>query len=306
MILLVAACRGRSEDAPKQAAPAPVPVAVVAPVADEAQAMAAYDAKDWPRCVQIFTAIADAAAGQKQRDALYGAACCHALDGKIEQAFAALGPATAKMVEREVAHLETDHDLDALHADPRWTALVAAAKQRLADRTASLVDPTLRLELLAMYAEDQAALKSGKADMQDPKVMAEVKALTHRHTARMKEVVAKYGWPGASIVGEDGANAAWLLVQHADDDLAFQKLCLANMDPLVATEEVSVIDHAYLYDRVAVNEHRLQRFGTQFDARREPQPMEDPANVDARRKAIGLPSMAEYRQSMLTMYGAPK
>ncbi len=32
--------------------------------------------------------------------------------------------------------------------------------------------------------------------------------------AWMKEVVVKVGWPGRSVVGEDGANAAWLLAQQ--------------------------------------------------------------------------------------------
>ena len=36
-----------------------------------------------------------------------------------------------------------------------------------------------------------------------------------------------------------------------------------------------------------------------------PKPIEDAANVDARRAAIGLPSMAQYRQDMRAMYGEP-
>jgi hypothetical protein len=44
--------------------------------------------------------------------------------------------------------------------------------------------------------------------------------------AWLKEVVAEVGWPGQSMVGEDGAHAAWLLAQHADQDPAFQRRCL--------------------------------------------------------------------------------
>lgn len=65
-------------------------------------------------------------------------------------------------------------------------------------------------------------------------------------------------------------------------------------------------NYAYLYDRVAVAENRPQRFGTQFGPDREPRPIEDEANVDARRKAIGLGTMAEYRQQMRARYGPPK
>jgi len=122
----------------------------------------------------------------------------------------------------------------------------------------------------------------------------------------MHDIVTKYGWPGKSLVGEDGANAAWLLVQHADKDLAFQKDVLAKMEPMAKTEEVSPTDYGYMWDRIAVAEHRPQRYGTQFNDKQEPQPIEDEAHVDERRASIGLPSMAEYRAQMRKMYGPPK
>ncbi len=90
--------------------------------------------------------------------------------------------------------------------------------------------------------------------------------------------------------------------------MAFQEQCLALMEPLLATDEVSAIDCAYLHDRVAVAERRPQRYGTQLDARRKPQPIEDEAHVDSRRIGIGLPSMAVYRRQMRQMQrmqGAP-
>jgi hypothetical protein len=107
---------------------------------------------------------------------------------------------------------------------------------------------------------------------------------------------------GSAIIGD----WRWLLVQHADADLGFPKQCLALLEPLVKIQEVSEINYAYLYDRVAVAEHRPQRWGTQFGSDGEPQPIEDAANVDARRKAVGLGTMDEYRQKMRAMYGPPK
>jgi hypothetical protein len=107
------------------------------------------------------------------------------------------------------------------------------------------------------------------------------------------------------MVGDDASHAAWLLVQHADKDVALQKRCLAQMEKMMASGEVDAQDYAYLYDRVAVADNRLQRYGTQFDNRRKPRPIEDEAHVDARRAAIGLPSMAEYTQEMIKMYGPP-
>lgn len=163
--------------------------------------------------------------------------------------------------------------------------------------------PDLHDELLALASRDQDARI---ALIENETSLATVEEIDRQTTARMKELVAALGWPGRTLVGENGAHAAWLLVQHADRDLAFQRHCLALMGPLIATGEVSAIDHAYLYDRVAVAESRPQRFGTQFGPDREPRPIEDSQDVDARREALGLCSMAEYREEMLKMYGPPK
>ena len=70
------------------------------------------------------------------------------------------------------------------------------------------------------------------------------------------------------------------------------------MEPLVTTGEVEATDVAYLFDRVAVAAKRPQRYGTQFMNATEPFPIEDAANVDARRKAVGLDSMAEYAKQI--------
>ena len=116
----------------------------------------------------------------------------------------------------------------------------------------SQLDQKLREELLAMMKDDQdarlkfmewmnkqgssntAALKNSSA----PEMKA-LEAIDQKTTARMKEIVDKRGWPGKSLVGTDGAHAAWLLVQHADKDRAFQQKCLGLMQPLAAKGEVS-------------------------------------------------------------------
>jgi len=45
---------------------------------------------------------------------------------------------------------------------------------------------------------------------------------------RMKEVIAKYGYPGRSLVGYEAAEAAYLIVAHAVKDVAFQRLALVE------------------------------------------------------------------------------
>jgi hypothetical protein len=104
----------------------------------------------------------------------------------------------------------------------------------------------------------------------------------------------------------DGASAAWLLVQHADADPAFQRQCLDLMAKL-PKEEVSQPNVAYLTDRVLLAEGKAQMYGTQFvveEGQLKPRPIEDEANVDKRRAKMGLPPLAEYKQQMERMYGS--
>ncbi|MCU1280626.1 MAG: hypothetical protein JWM53_4172 [bacterium] len=274
--------------------------------ADAKQADAAYEAKQFARCGELYQAAATAARGEAAVDPWYNAACCWASDAKADKAFAALEQAVGAGF-RDPDHLQADTDLTSLHADARWPKLVRAVEARVAAWEKSLGDPALRRELLALAKEDQAARQAFIGGAFEDKAAGErLAAVDRKTTARMKEVVAKKGWPGKSLVGSDGAFAAWLLVQHADADPSFQNLCLDKMEAQVKRGEAVAKDWAYLVDRVAVAQKRKQIYGTQFDPKQEPRPIEDEAHVDERRAAVGLPSMAAYKEQMRKMYGPPK
>jgi hypothetical protein len=278
MFVVVAACGGASK--PSQHA------SLVPLEATPESAEAAYDAKNWSECAAQWVAVSEHAAGEAKSGALYDAACCYALDGRLEVAVSTLEGALAGGYW-DAEHMVVDGDLETVRAHAKWPVLAERAKQNLTAFEANLVDPALRRELLDLAAKDQRMRASDDAD--------KIHALDHDNLVRMKEVVAKYGWPGKKVVGSDGANAAWSLVQHADADVAFQKDCLEKMEPLVKTGDVAGKEYAYLYDRVAVGEGKKQRYGTQMDGD-DFAPIEDPKNVDARRKEMGLSTLAEYRE----------
>jgi hypothetical protein len=306
--LLLFACNPHPVAQPARRAPA-VATAHAAVAPSQAAAEAAYQAKQYGTCATHFMGLAKDSARHRPASDYYNAACCYSLDGKADLAFAALDKAIAAGLH-DVALFEKDTDLQALRSDPRWPKVLDAVRQQLAAWEASLGQPQLRRELLAMVEADQAGRKQLMAlERGSPEAMAlskELIDLDKQHTQALKVAVAKYGWPGKSMVGEDGAQAAWLLVQHADLDVAFQKQALALMEPMVASGEVTAANYAYLYDRVAVAEKRPQRYGTQFGDQGEPEPIEDEAHVDERRKQVGLGTMAEYREQMRKMYGPQK
>lgn len=162
----------------------------------------------------------------------------------------------------------------------------------------------LRGELDAMKDEDQKWRRQFRSqDALDTDGVEKLRAVDARNTARMREIVDTYGWPMKSMVGAGGAHSAWLLVQHADRDVAFQRRCLTLMRALLEIDEVHRQDVAYLTDRVLCNEGKPQIYGTQFhlvSGNSQPRPIEDAENVDKRRLEIGLPTLEEYREILRT------
>jgi hypothetical protein len=165
------------------------------------------------------------------------------------------------------------------------------------------VDEELRRELLARAEEDQRV----RHQMSPPKGQYEIRLseeaaeqwrrVDTENTRWLAGLLATRGWPGRSMVGEDGAGAAWLLAQHADRDTELQRAFLEALRGAVAAGEASTANLAYLEDRVRVADGRPQLYGTQFtvtDGEFGPCPIEDPDRLDERRAAAGLDPFAVY------------
>lgn len=164
---------------------------------------------------------------------------------------------------------------------------------------ASRIDEELRAELLARREEDQRIRKAvtGSGGRLTREQQAEWERIDEANTMWLSDLVDAHGWPGKSLVGEDGANAAWLFAQHADRHPQLQGKFLDLLRAAVAAGEASVTNLAYMEDRVRVAEGRPQLYGTQFTGvvvRYEPFPIEDEEHVDERRASVGLGPLADY------------
>lgn len=125
-----------------------------------------------------------------------------------------------------------------------------------------------------------------------------VMAMDNRLLAELLPMVPEEGWFRKSVYGEQAAKAAFLIIQHSD--LEQWRRFVPVLEPLVAEGEVDGESYGLMYDRLAVNEHRPQRYGTQVTCKGgklviDWENLEDPANADARRKAMGFRwTLAEY------------
>ena len=153
-------------------------------------------------------------------------------------------------------------------------------------------------ELLAMAADDlrvreELAAEGSLYDGYHPRM----ESVHRRNAARLATLLDERGWPVASSVGQDGAEAAWLIAQHAIGEPEFQRRCLRLLQNAAASGEVPAWQPATLEDRIRRFEGRPQLYGTQIepDGSGQPQPyvIEDPEHVDERRRAVGLKPLSE-------------
>jgi hypothetical protein len=163
------------------------------------------------------------------------------------------------------------------------------------------VRPDLRFELLHRAERLQAAHAE-----RDREAVSEVEA---DNVAWLRSVVAEIGWPGRSMVGSDGADAALMLAQNTGRDHVFQRHCLDLLRRAAEAGEAAPAQVAYLTDRILLAEGHQQEYGTELTGRDgqwlAPR-LRDPANVDERRATLSLEPLADHIASLTAQHGPPK
>jgi hypothetical protein len=160
--------------------------------------------------------------------------------------------------------------------------------------------PELRAELHQHVAADQKAREAmfDASGAIDPNAMEAMSKVDGDNLRWFKKIVAEHGFPTVAQVGQDGVGDAFLLVQHADIDPAFQASMLAVLETRLASGGFRKSQFAMLTDRVLIAQGKRQRYGSQYDLEKagdlKMMPTEDPAHLDARRDKMDLPPIALY------------
>lgn len=162
------------------------------------------------------------------------------------------------------------------------------------------MDQNLRQQLIAMIDEAKRVRATLSADGSlFQGYNADLRAMHNSQAKILADIIDRQGWPGKSMVGEDGAVAAWMIVQQAIGLPRFMRACLEIIEGEAAKGEVPRWQMALLTDRIRWLEGRPQVYGTQFDwdekGQLNPIPIEDEATVDSRRALADLVPLAEGR-----------
>jgi hypothetical protein len=164
-----------------------------------------------------------------------------------------------------------------------------------------MIDPVWTDKLASLVERDhfirEALVKRG--DLSDA-YHPEIEKVHLENSIKLEKIIEKNGFPVLSNAGEEGVRLAWLIIHHSLSRSDFMRECLTQIRLAVAASDWPLELHAYLEDRVAFYEGRKQLFGTNLDwvdGELKPTEIEDPDQLEHRRKSVGLPEMRKDFQN---------
>lgn len=118
--------------------------------------------------------------------------------------------------------------------------------------------------------------------------------------AKIEKIIAQYGYPGKSLVGEKLQSTAWLAIQHSDKIEKYFNL----IEKAGKKGELKMTNVAMMQDRMLMNRNEEQIYGTQvsgFNVLKNGKkewiyvvwPIKDPSKVNELRKKAGFSETVE-------------
>ena len=244
---------------------------------------------------------------------LYNAACAAAKAGDNGLAFDRLFKRIALEKEWYSDRIETDGDLQPLHADTRWQLLLdtLTARQHRAERD---FDIPLRRKLQQIAASDQQvrtayirAIESGANGIVTDSLIAEMQRTDSLNLREISSILDSRGWVGKTKVG-DACTAFFLVIQHSDPAIQERYLPLLRQGAVLG--DIQPLQVAMLEDRIAVSKGEPQRYGSQVlrhgDGSYYIAPLLDAERVDEWRREVGMGPVAEYLKRWGIQWPAPE
>ncbi|WP_281634611.1 DUF6624 domain-containing protein [Flavobacterium luteolum] len=240
---------------------------------------------------------------QKSWSDLYNAGCSASMARQHKKAFKWLNLSIDNGYEN-MAHIKIDNDLKPLHSEKEWSKTIDKLQKKL-DIIGANYDKVLEKQLAEIYTEDQEIrgefMNVYRAAKPDKKKIDSIGKIMQRKDSinliKVTKILDEKGWLGKNVVGTQGNQTLFLVIQHAD--LKYQQKYLPMMREAVKNGNANPGNLAYLEDRVALREGKKQIYGSQSSKNKKTgkiciAPMIDPDNVDKRRAEVGLGTMAEY------------
>jgi len=165
----------------------------------------------------------------------------------------------------------------------------------------------LRDELLQLRKKDYERVEHAVSKRKTDDLADRLREARDRNADSLCSILKEYGWPTRALAGEDGADAAFLLLRNTSA-AGMQAALLPIIIAATSRGELELRDFASYIDRVRLNAGLKQLFGTQATIRDGflvMFPIQDESLVDARRKQYQLPPLADYQRTLEQNYRLP-
>ncbi|WP_299221756.1 DUF6624 domain-containing protein [uncultured Aquimarina sp.] len=192
--------------------------------------------------------------------------------------------------------LNTLPEFSSLKSDPRWDVLITKTIKLEESYLKSIQNPELLKALENLWKLDQQTLSeydqnielldSTATDEDYSRLFTPVENRWEINRQKLDSIINIHGWPGYKLVGEKGAKISWAIPQHYPD-VFFKEQCLSLIKKAIEKGDTDPNHYAELHDRIARATWQKQTFGASM-GKDSPYPIEDPANVNDRRLALGL------------------
>ncbi len=161
----------------------------------------------------------------------------------------------------------------------------------------AILDTVYNAEQIDRVRMAEVQKQYGWQSRQVDSLWRKIKLQDSTNLVKVKSIIETYGWLGPDKVGEEGAKTIFLVIQHADS--LTQVTYVSLLREAVKNKKARPQDLALLEDRILTRQGKKQIYGSQLTQSGSEEkylflPIEDEANVNKRRAAIGLEPIEDY------------
>lgn len=266
-----------------------------------AEAAQQLGAGNYPEAARLYRAAIAAWNGKASVNDWLGAARAYSFTGDRESALLALNKLCASKGYFDHEAIQQDTAFHTWREDPRFRAAVACIRD-LQEKLAPRYNADWSRRITRMCAADQAIRqmvqqareKNSRQDVVD-RLLEEQNELDKVNGAAVDRFLSQYGWPDRFLVDFSAGQDLMTLLIHAPLPIKLKHVELVKQ--AVKDNKIPGATFAVFFDKMSVFQTGMQRYGTQiitWQGVTQLFPIEDEANVNQRRKEIGLEPIEAY------------
>lgn len=218
-------------------------------------------------------------------DDTYNLACVYTAKRQYDTAIGTLLYLAKRYLYKNI-YVLGDVDLEPLHYHKLWVSFDSIVVINFSKSYKQAQDVGLLVKLMRMEALDQSMLSSRNQD-----IRKRYPSVNHDLVKVLDSIIEQFGYPKPDLVGEHAAKIPALIIAHASLQVQLRYKDLLMSEGLKGNIPGGTA--GIVIDKILIKQGKKQLYGTQgyYDKtikKNVPYPVEDIAQIDARRKQMGF------------------